>query len=107
MTRYWIRTGLNGEVIGVRTIQGKNVPNQPEVGLKEVTKEEYEAAKRALPKPGPPPRPTPNEEIDRFWDRPSLERSVMEWVRQKLNIDEATAKREILSIHQQRRGSNG
>lgn len=49
MTRYWIEYDIDGITpIGVRQIQGQNVPDQEGDHLQEVTEAEFETIKRQI-----------------------------------------------------------
>ena len=47
-TRYWVKYDATGQPVGVRSITGRVIPDQPDPHLKEVTMEEFTRQKAAL-----------------------------------------------------------
>lgn len=100
MLRYFVTYDKNGTPRKLTKIDAQRVP--PQKG-QEVTQEEFLAAQAQAAQAQEPPRPTLEQEIDRAIKSKGPEATLFEWVREKLGIDEETAKHELKQLHKQRK----
>lgn len=106
MARFWVQYDAEGNPTQFTRIEAQNCPQQEG---QQVTEFEFNQAREKFQelqrqKLENVHKQTPEEEVETFWKGRSAERSAMEWVRQKLDIDEDTAKKELKEIHRKRRG---